>query len=1433
MPITPEAVAKIRERLAQQPTQQVGQPTEDESVPVPYENLPAWQRVLHQLDVKVVEPWAALVTSPFLNSQEEDLLTPEQRELNWYDRARYKYRAWEPGGPGFLGQPLAKFTIEATNPAFWIPYGGVLTRTAGALTKVGGATAKIAGPAAKVLGATGKGITAAEVIPGKLIGGAVKGAVKPLIKEAAKIPGVQAAATKIASKIPKGTRPEFLPSEVETVATKMFGGEHGKVIDISDVNTILHSGTNPTLARRIANMPGLRHAARMIGGENAIANTPAEVYNLGVRVLRSEAKTKAEVGASSLKRFGKSFKEMFGIDESTWTSTSKGIEGLTPEEILSKPKLYESRLNPEQLNAAKAYKEVVEGTTELIESHGIDIKKIQLEEGDLWVSRKHYAMVDKDGNISELAYGGSGGPRRPGMKMASEKRRSFATDREAFEAGFKSIDPFDVAIHNLQSAYNRVIDKEMSDWLYSIVPWRSTTIPEALKLAGELAGKNVKKADTFRRIVTGREVPAGSTMKALERAFPEETELLKAALEIPVRDADAIINNISKEAWQQANISPKRFKEALQQARMGRVAKKPLMDVPAEAAPKPAAAPKQVDLDSALKEFEKSQGIAARTLTEEQYVSNMLKEYSDATKGIGVSLNKTKQTQILKDEYAKKLASGEIISPEVTPKPSAAKSISSVVPPLGGKDITPGELTSTLKILNADTESGMKLLGQIYRQSNKLATAEKKAAMKELRTVSDRLTELTKANNVAVKGQLKKAREIASTRHIGEATVQAPAFQNRFFTGKDAQQIADTITKELNQQSNNALTQLNKVNSLGRFLALAGDASVLTIQVLFLAGSNPRVYAKLPGALIRGIRDKKFLPRYLFDNAAKIAEHPGLLLSSGGATEFTELMAKGGLIRTKPFSYMGRVLEPFQRGFESAIDVAGVEMAKSFDHLATSPAAIAQIDDFINSFRGLQDTGKIGVSMLQRQIETAVLLAPKYNRAIAALLTDVFRGELRGDLARLALGQSVTAIAAMTVAISYAMGDDWDTIVDRLNPSSGRFMTWNIAGQNVGPGTKVRSILMLLAKGLDDPANWPEDLLDFARANSSPVLGTGVDLLTGKDFIGDPTRDSALHLTDTVLIENLLPIWLQSVLTEGGSPMGKLVRGMGEFAGMRTYPMSSYQQYKSLLYDITNGKQMWEISSKERAELENNNPLLAQLKLESREEFDKRGYNPKSTAYYNAKTAASDKRDNMLKAADVAFKTGRLSGPSLRKLIQDTGKELGAKYDQIDSDYADVVAEINTQDTPMLLSDWAMDEYWNIMFNPELEDELGRTDYVERDRRLKELEQRVGPEAWIKVQDMISYSQSKKPDSVRQYYLDMELLQPYWEVEDTVWGRYPPQIQMIAEQISILESTNPQVASQMLKNYPIIVQARSQIASMKKLLRQRDRRVDTAIRLWY
>jgi hypothetical protein len=484
------------------------------------------------------------------------------------------------------------------------------------------------------------------------------------------------------------------------------------------------------------------------------------------------------------------------------------------------------------------------------------------------------------------------------------------------------------------------------------------------------------------------------------------------------------------------------------------------------------------------------------------------------------------------------------------------------------------------------------------------------------------VTKLTNRAN-ALKAQTQKAYDEASKRvteasaiasniALGEGQVVGhPAFSKVKFTGpgNTGKEVAATLKSHLDSNFNGALNAVNQFNAVARYFMLAGDISLSSIQLLFLASYKPKIFGKAIGGFVQALFKPKFMRNYnnQVENIAVKQKYPGTQFGGG---EFTEVAGKGGLLREEPLvirgitgretakniakvpqRVAGKALRPFQRAFEAGLDIAGTELLKSLDHLGTDAARIHDISMFVNELRGLTDSAALGISVAQRQKETAVLLAPRYTRAIAALMFDVTRGNLRGTLARRAMAQGVLGVLAAYLAIGYARGMTFEELIDLVTPSSPTFLTFKVEGQNVGVGTKVRSVIKLLAATWEHPeelgslnVGWGKKefisnpLIKFVRGQSSPVVSTSWDLLTGKDFVSDPTREGFLGLGSMAMTKTaakrIMPIWAQSVLLEGGNIFnledlkGKGIRGGAEFVGLRTYPRNRLSEVATEWKDI-------------------------------------------------------------------------------------------------------------------------------------------------------------------------------------------------------------------------------------------------------------------------
>ena len=739
------------------------------------------------------------------------------------------------------------------------------------------------------------------------------------------------------------------------------------------------------------------------------------------------------------------------------------------------------------------------------------------------------------------------------------------------------------------------------------------------------------------------------------------------------------------------------------------------------------------------------------------------------------------------------------------------------------------------------------------RYANKLARAyagtanRNEAAYQKVLEISkrldDRLVELAEVEPIW-RDALAKARKAPFG---GAIAPDIPAFAGKVFTSPEAKEYINILRNELNPQFNAALNAINQVNAVGRYFALAGDMSPFGIQLLFLAGAHPKIYGKAMGGFVRAFFDPLYHDNFLAKHLRTIQRNPDLILTRAGATEMTEAMAKGGLLRKGPLKIAGKVLEPFQRGFEATLDTAGIYMAEAYEHLGTTALRRSQVNAFINEFRGLLSTTRLGVGSGQRQLERAIILAPQYNRAIGALMYDLTQGNLRGQLARRAMARGTAALMAMTVAVSMALGESEEEMVDHLNPLSADFMTWDIAGQRVGPGSKVRSLLATFGKMTKRPEDTALHAGRFLRGNFSPFLGTSMDLIAGKDFIGDPTRDGLPSLTRTILAENLLPIWVQSVALEGGDFGARVIRGIGEFGGLRAYPQSALAELKDRQDELS--QEIYGISWDELGQRPDGFVLQSQLsrdsglqELESRATEESSKFARGEQLVWNEYTRQADRIGEVvnreLTLASRQFESTGDGGTLRERVSQAYWLKSQMMEDLLRQDQFVIVRD--TFNAPLTEQQRASiqpqkllyKDYNQIMYAPDLFDEFGEYRFEEADRRRNLFIQQHGMDALNSVESVIGERRSDEPAAVKLLRQARKVLEPYFEIENQIWSQLPG-LKQISDQIKILERTDPRGARRALFQYPQIVMARQRIAILKKRLKSRSLEITQALNTFY
>ena len=1173
---------------------------------------------------------------------------------------------------------------------------------------------------------------------------------------------------------------DLLPNE------SAFPGRSAPVIDIPGgagtsilpnlqaVDEVLEIAQAERLPELFSKIPGVSQAIRLVDASK-VAWKPIDVaFDVILPRLKAQGGTRATIAMAHLRRLG-TIDELFGPEDAQGYLTRGPLKGKVLNDVRTYPGRYE--LTEAQREWIRTAHVLEDAKLKLLNDNGVEVVALTFDEGGQFAGRKIYSRTLADGQTVEGAFVGPG-PARFGGRLGLENQRVFETAEDAIAAGYKLMREDDALWLNLRGAYNRVGQKQVDDWLRDRIPWRTTGAPEELRMAALAAkaktvvARNAIKA--IQRARRGERLPS-ATIKSIERVLPTVGSRLSTASRITLEDMVRAV-------------------EALQ--------------APAVELPVPTAGTLQ-KLSRLLEDAVTFARANPKNAEAQRNARTLARQLGFAkfrfAKGEPFLLEKKpiKELRLLQDKALQELLT------EVRGVPEIGVTAT-------GKPITrfKGGLLKELQV--AET----KVKGDLAKAA---ARARKPAPFgRESGLSPERIAELVR------RGELSKLGAPVGA----ERQVISPAFAGRILAHADAEAIDKALGTGMTGFSQ-FLTAINNVNAVQRLYALAGDASPFTIQLIFLAG-QPVKMARAAKGFTQAFFDPAFQSKYITRNADLIARHHNFFLASSGTTEAVEALTRGGLLTRGPGKIPEKLLQPFRRGYETALDVAGIEMLKSLEAIPKNAVERAQMVSFVNEFRGLVDTARLGVPQTMRQLESVALLAPKYNRAIASLLFDVFRGNLRGHLARVALLRGVAALSAMNVAVSLARGESPDEIWEHFIPGNPNFFTWTIAGQQIGPGSKVRSVLNLIGNSAEDPSRLLELSMDnpglrFVRGNMAAAPSATTDLLTGRRFNGDPSRDGMLSVAETVLAENLLPIWIQSMALEGGTIPQRATRGAAEFFGFRAYPSPAIVDFIDYVEKQTGGR--YENLDKVVKDRFKKVDPVGKQKYE-RHLADLEGKGRVEEAILDLRAA----RDQRIERLDIVSEYAEANDafPLLRVAIQESGQELAAQYEAIEGvpRYADTFErfeEIPDNATP---DDLVYRKYMAIITDPTLDDEIEGYDFDERDRRLDDL-RNLYPLQWGQVLEIRDLDRSAYSQAVRAWYRASEVtLKPFWDITDDVIGDNGRLREQYKEYVQ-LGKEDRQRQRDFARIHVFLGAAVAEIAKRRKAMRLTNRAVDATLSKWY
>ena len=791
------------------------------------------------------------------------------------------------------------------------------------------------------------------------------------------------------------------------------------------------------------------------------------------------------------------------------------------------------------------------------------------------------------------------------------------------------------------------------------------------------------------------------------------------------------------------------------------------------------------------------------------------------------------------------------------------------------KSVTTHDINMALELIKADEKQSIKMLTRLYEQDAQISrkaykdtvemlrepgrreleslSIQKATADVEYHALKDRATKLPPWDAKKVFERAGLPQEAAGRVH------EAYAFAGTTFPMSTIKEIEMV----LGDRGNKWVGIASKLQAVPRFLMTGMDWGYFMIQGLPILGTHPDVFAEAVVESTRVFFSPEHMDGYMSRASTRhVLEEllPHGLMAGAPATEFTEAMFGGYLgrgLEKVGVDVMGRRVtmatgpSAFARSFEAFGTVARIEMGRALLPRATSLEEKKVLADFLNKATGVISSRALGIGRTHRELEGAALLfSPRYTRGSFALLLDVVRGGLRGELARESLGAMMAAGMIYYNGLCFALGQE-----PNLDPSKGKFMTIEIAGHHVGIGSIWTAMARLLGNSLmtmtenpmdffkwnpaDETSRRDNPLFQFIMARIAPLMGTGYDILVRETYIGEPL-DGLPAYGQWVVARNLMPFYLSAAVESGEWN----VKAMGaEFMGLRTWPITPWEQYKDLRERYAGQEykeKSWRmLTPKQKRDLEDKYPELAEAKAQVDADRLRRGGVPEHRVN-DEKTARgdiTDLRNDKLNVAQAEFGANlelkqrmEADDPTLTSdeiaRAQSAGDIFGEKYDlaihdswvardQLRKDFADVYEQYEewaeeNRELPSV-QQFAYDQWIELMCDSaSLNDEFGNPDYDEINRRKNEFRSTWGEHMYNQV------SSKGFPDDlniVREFLAARKYISEtgYWDIKENLQNVYPQSVeekQMIARRktMEYLRRYSPSIAQIYERNPDVVNQ---------------------------
>jgi hydrogenase maturation factor/ElaB/YqjD/DUF883 family membrane-anchored ribosome-binding protein len=682
----------------------------------------------------------------------------------------------------------------------------------------------------------------------------------------------------------------------------------------------------------------------------------------------------------------------------------------------------------------------------------------------------------------------------------------------------------------------------------------------------------------------------------------------------------------------------------------------------------------------------------------------------------------------------------------------------------------------------------------------------------------------------------------------------------------------ENISKALEKQTKDWLVWTNDVSSVMRTLQAGTDLGVIGIHGIVTMFNNPSAWSKAMGVSLEAMRDPVSMAKFIddhWDTVLKLAERNQL---GGAGSEYIEAARRGGLLHrglsrleAVPSQGIGRLglatigkrsrgyLEAYERQFNGWLVSAKIHMWEAMEPMALAsgdPKALDELASHLSKSLGHISMANMGIKPTMRNIMGSFLMfAPRYRMATYGLIMDAFRGGLRGDLARASLGRLMAG-----GLITYSLIADRLGQKPNLDPRSGKFLTVKIGDSNMGIGSSFVSVARfganILNTAFTDPSKFvtlnssDQPMIKFARAQMAPLGGTIWDMVSGRNYIGEPTTKNPDGTRNwpgfgPAALEGILPFYLGGL---SQYPRAGWSSVLGEYVGLRAYPVSQYERALDLADietlkkypDMPNIQGYNDLTVLAKNKLLEEHPNIQAAFDESNRLFEERsrGSGEKISRYRVAARDIADRADELMEAEYALLqKPGetKYTGRRFRIMEGHINWQRNKEYDALEAEHEEARDALNElgSNPDAKVEDIAFNDYRTRIMLGDWETEDGEFDFKKRDKEIEKWRRRWGEQNYQYVQERIEQGMNplqKQLRSGRQQH------RQYWELGHRILEKVG-RTDLTADWATYMSSRSFHRKAMAAAN-PFLAQVERAQSLARKQMRDRDPELDKFLYRW-